>query len=91
MSESARGSSSPSRATVGSDPTSRGEQDTETRWQLVLARYGDRLDDAQRADLRRTFEALVKLSRDLRAVPLTNADPPLDLAVPWRTPRRPSA
>jgi hypothetical protein len=78
---------------VGFDPTSRGERDTadlEARWQLVVARYGDRLDDAQRADLRSTLEALVKLSRRLRAVPLTNADPPLDLAVPWRTTRRPS-
>jgi len=56
-----------------------------------MARYGERLDDAQRADLGRSVEALVKPSRDLRAVPLTNADPPLDLAVPWRTPRRPSA
>lgn len=74
----------------GFDPTSRDERDTELRWQLILARYGDRLDDAQRADLRKTLEALVQLARALRAVRLASGDPPLDLAVPWRAPRRSS-
>jgi hypothetical protein len=60
-------------------------------WQLVAERYGDRLDDAQREDLRRVVEGVVAGVRELRAVPLSNADAPVDLAVTWRLGRRPAS
>jgi hypothetical protein len=66
------------------------DHDVDAAWELVKARYGKRLDEAQLADLRRIVEGLVGICRELRAVRLTNADAPLDLATPWRAPRRTS-
>jgi hypothetical protein len=61
-----------------------GEREVELRLSLLRLRYGDRLDDAQLEDLRRTVQSIVDQVQALRAVPLANADGPLTRFVPVR-------
>jgi hypothetical protein len=60
--------------------------EVEARMAVVLARYGDRLDDAARKTVRGDVESVVKRARRLREFPLTNADGPALLLVPYRAP-----
>jgi hypothetical protein len=50
--------------------------EVDTMLALVRERYGSRLDAEQLAGVRTAIEAIVRASRALRAVRLTNADEP---------------
>ena len=52
------------------------EAEAEGRYQAVLARYGDRFSDAQKADLRRLCFVLQPRLDGLRAWPVANSDAP---------------
>jgi hypothetical protein len=51
----------------------------------LMARFGDRFDDAQRAQVRARIGRTVALATSLRKTPLTNADEPEIVFVPYRT------
>jgi hypothetical protein len=53
-------------------------------FEIVRVRYGDRLTPAQLDELRRIVAAQLEAARALRAVPLTNADEPMQPFVPYR-------
>lgn len=60
--------------------------EADARMQLVVARYGDRLDDASRAKVRAEVEAIVRRAGALRAFPLENGDGPFPVFHPYRAP-----
>jgi hypothetical protein len=62
----------------------RDPDEVDLRFALVRLRYGDRLSAEQLDDLRRAVETIVEQVAALRAVPLTNADEPLQRFVPFR-------
>lgn len=80
-------------ATVGllARPT-RAEEDqaedpeVEARMALILARYGDQLDEDARQVVRDDVEAVVKRARRLRQFALDNGDGPAPIFVPYRKP-----
>ncbi len=53
-------------------------------FQLVRARYGDRLTPTELDELRKGVEAVVKSARVLRGVRLSNADEPAQPFGPFR-------
>jgi hypothetical protein len=53
----------------------------------VRDRWGDRLSADDLAQLRHVVEGLVGAAQEVRRVPLTNADAPLDGFVPLRVQR----
>lgn len=50
----------------------------------IVARFGDRLTDEQRAEIRARLARGMTLADTLRTVPLTNADEPEIVFVPYR-------
>src|SRR5581483_8058963 len=54
------------------------EEDAEAnaRVEAILRKYGSRMTDAEKADVRRQVREGQKSFTELRAFPLTNADPP---------------
>lgn len=56
----------------------------EARFVLVRERYGTRLTGEQLEILRRAVRAIVEQAAALRAVPLDNADEPLQRFAPFR-------
>jgi hypothetical protein len=64
------------------------DPELELWWQLVRDRYGSRLSETEVADLRRVVEGIVAGVRQIRAVQLSNADAPIDVAVTWRQGQR---
>jgi hypothetical protein len=50
----------------------------------LTARFGDRFDDEQRAQVRARIARSVALADSLRTLPLTNADEPEIVFVPYR-------
>lgn len=70
-------------ATKNADPF---EIEVEARMNLVLARFGERIDDKARKDVRREVEAIVRRARKLRKYPLDNGDGPGTVFVPYRAP-----
>ncbi len=58
--------------------------EVDLRFALVRLRYGDRLSAEQLDALRRAVETIVEQVAALRAVPLTNADEPLQRFVAFR-------
>jgi len=62
----------------------RDRDEVDLRFALVRLRYGDRLSAEQLDALRRAVETIVEQVAALRAVPLTNADEPLQRFVPFR-------
>lgn len=58
----------------------------EARLADLLARFGDRLDDQARAQIRGRIAHQVALGAALRRVPLTNADEPEFVFTPYRSP-----
>jgi hypothetical protein len=50
----------------------------------LIARFGDRFDDDQRAQVRSRIDRTVSLADSLRKLPLTNADEPEIVFVPYR-------
>ena len=53
-------------------------------FELIRARYGDRLTAAELDEVRRGVEAVVAQAAALRAVRLGNADEPVQRFVPFR-------
>jgi hypothetical protein len=70
-------------ATKNADPF---EIEVEARMNLVLARFGERIDDKARVEVRREVEAIVRRARELRKYPLDNGDGPGPVFVPYRAP-----
>ena len=58
--------------------------ETELRLALVRHRYGSRLTAEQLDAVRHLVQTLVEHARALRAVPLANADEPLQRFTPFR-------
>lgn len=56
----------------------------EARLTELTARFGDRFNDEQRAQVRSRIGRTVALSDSLRKLPLTNADEPEIVFVPFR-------
>jgi hypothetical protein len=59
-------------------------REIDLRHALLRLRYGERLTAEQLDDLRRAVRSIVEQVAALRAVPLTNADEPLQRFVPFR-------
>ena len=60
------------------------DADIDARMDLILARYGDRLDDDARASVRREVAGIVRRAKSLRRFPLDNGDGPATVWVPFR-------
>lgn len=75
----------------GETPAPAPDDELEALWAMIRTRHGARLGAAELADLRQSVEGLVTLVRTLRAVPLANADAPLEILVPHRAGGRPGA
>ncbi|MEA2526090.1 MAG: hypothetical protein QOF01_4820 [Thermomicrobiales bacterium] len=56
----------------------------DSRLAELTARFGDRFDDEQRAQVRARIARSVALADSLRTLPLTNADEPEIVFVPYR-------
>lgn len=51
---------------------------------VIVARFGGQLSEEQRAEIRARLARGMKLAETLRTVPLTNADEPEIVFVPYR-------
>ena len=60
------------------------DPEADALFEIVRLRYGDRLTPAQLDELRKIVAAQVESARALRAVPLTNADEPMQSFAPYR-------
>jgi hypothetical protein len=60
----------------GNPPASQLSAAGEAQVQAILAKYGKRLSDEQRADIRRLVAQAQKTSETLRSFPLDNSDEP---------------
>jgi len=60
------------------------EPEAESLFALIRDRYGERLTEAQLADLREQVASIVARARPLRAVPLKNSDEPAQPFAPFR-------
>lgn len=58
--------------------------EADARMDLLLARFGDRLDEDARKAVRREVEAQVKRSESLRTFELENGDGPMPVFTPFR-------
>ena len=61
--------------------------EADARMELVLARFGSRLDEAARKSIRAEVEAHVRRAQALRKIPLDNGDGPFPVFHPYRAPR----
>jgi hypothetical protein len=66
------------------EPKSKTEVDA--RMELVLARFGERLDDDARASIGAEVGAIVRRAGMLREFPLENGDGPFPVFTPYRGP-----
>ena len=64
----------------------RREAEVEARMALLIARYGDGLDEEARKTIRRDVEATVRRGERLRKFTLENGDGPAPIFVPYRKP-----
>ena len=69
------------------DATAADNREADARLAVVLARFGDRLDDADRAAVRTRIVEQVVEAAELRAVPLQNGDEPDFVFAPFRQDR----
>ncbi len=60
--------------------------EAEARMKLILARFGDHLDDDARKAVRAEVNAIVRRAEDLRKFPLANGDGPMPVFTPYREP-----
>jgi hypothetical protein len=79
----------PTPAPAGDEPPAAAEDPRQTpvidaRLAELTARYGERLSEVQRAQVRARIARSVALGDTLRATPLTNADEPEIVFVPYR-------
>ena len=56
---------------------------TQQLLQAIVAQYGTRLTEAQRAAIEQYLERIARTVRALRAYPLSNADEPLLMGPPY--------
>jgi hypothetical protein len=63
-------------AQTASSQTAQLTPDAEAQFQVILTRYGKRLSDEQKTDLRRLIAQAQKASATLRSFPLENSDEP---------------
>lgn len=70
-----------------------GQAEVDSRIQTILGRYGDRLNEAQKADIRRLATTLQPQLEKLRAYSIANEDAPATVFKPIveREKRRPAA
>ena len=59
-------------------------RETEALFELIRARYGERLTAEELDSVRRGVESIVQQARLLRAVRLDNADEPVQRFTPFR-------
>lgn len=62
------------------------EAEVDARMSLIVNRYGDRLDDTAREEIRREVTGIVRRGRSLREYPLDNGDGPASVWIPYRAP-----
>lgn len=62
------------------------DEEVEARMALILARYGDQLDEEARSAVRRDVHWAVERARRLRRFALENGDGPAPIFVPYREP-----
>lgn len=67
-------------------PAQPARSEVDARMDLILARYGDRLDDDARKAIRAEIEGLVRRGERLRQFELNNGDGPYPVFVPYREP-----
>ena len=60
------------------------DPEAEALFALIRARYGERLNEAQLAELREQVASIVARARPLRAVRLKNSDEPAQPFAPFR-------
>lgn len=60
--------------------------EVDARMDLILARYGGRLDDEARKSIRSELEGIVRRAETLRKLPLDNGDSPSHVFTPYRAP-----
>ena len=60
------------------------DPEADALFEIVRVRYGDRLTPAQLDELRKIVAAQLEAARTLRAVPLSNADEPMQPFAPYR-------
>jgi len=53
-------------------------------FKLIMDRYGDRLGEAEKEDLKKQFEANLDVSISLRVFPLLNSDEPFTIFKAYR-------
>jgi hypothetical protein len=83
-----RETQSPSITAVNAAPPVEDPRQTpliDARLAELTARYGDRFDDTQRAQVRARIARSVALGESLRKTALTNADEPEIVFAPYRT------
>lgn len=60
------------------------EHIVQARLQEMILRFGKHLDAEQRTQVQRRIERSVRLANDIRATPLSNADEPEIVFMPYR-------
>jgi hypothetical protein len=60
--------------------------EADARFELVLARFGDQLDEDARKTIRSQLDVIVRNAEALRKVPLENGDGPFPVFHPYRAP-----
>lgn len=68
------------------DDSTKARSEVDARMELLLARYGQYLDDAARKAVRNEVESIVKRGEQLRKFGLTNGDEPFPVFTPYRAP-----
>lgn len=68
------------------EKTSPHQAEIDARMAMILARYGDRLDDDARNAVRADVEDHLRRMRILKQVPLENGEGPCPLFIPYRGP-----
>lgn len=63
--------------------TPEGKAEVESKIRAILSRYGDRLNDAQKADVRRLVTTLQPQLEKLRAYSIANEDAPATILKPF--------
>jgi hypothetical protein len=68
------------------DEAPKPKTEADARMELVLARYGNQLDEAARKSVRAEIDGHVRRAEALRKIPLDNGDGPFPVFHPYRAP-----
>src|SRR5689334_11932231 len=71
------------------EPKPEPKTEAEARMELILARFGERLDDDARASIGAEVGAIVRRAERIREFPLENGDGPFPVFTPYRRPLLP--